>query len=144
MKRQNYGPRLGKLVFQLPRDVTSAYYLHFGLQNGSESSGPEKLLKIVSGEKTKRDNGGVPSGIGGWPPTSTWIIPPPLGINGPHCIEFLHEMRKFLLNLVTGEPLALVQELASFDNLIQLDILLMSVLDLHVHDTVYGGLLYAV
>jgi len=27
MKRQNYGPRLGKLVFQLPRDVTLAYYL---------------------------------------------------------------------------------------------------------------------
>ena len=27
MKRQNYGPRLGKLVFQLPGDVTSAYYL---------------------------------------------------------------------------------------------------------------------
>ena len=28
MKRENYGPRLGKLVFQLPGDVTSAYYLH--------------------------------------------------------------------------------------------------------------------
>jgi len=31
----------------------------------------------------------------------------PLGSNGPHCIEFLHEMRKLLLNLVPGEPLAL-------------------------------------
>ena len=37
---------------------------------------------------------------------STWIIPPPLGSNGPHCVEFLHEMRKLLLNLVLGEPLA--------------------------------------
>ena len=73
MKRQNYGPRLGKLVFQLPGDVTSAYYLRLGLQNGFGSSGPEKLLKIVSCEKTERDNGGAPSGIGGWPPISTWI-----------------------------------------------------------------------
>ena len=56
------------------------------------------------------------SGIGGWPPISTWIIPPPLGSNGPHCVECLHEMRKLLLNLVPGEPLALVKELASFDN----------------------------
>ena len=49
---------------------------HLGPQNGSGSSGPEKLLKIVSydkTEKTKRDNGGGPSGIGGWPPISTWI-----------------------------------------------------------------------
>ena len=57
-------------------------------------------------------------GIGGWLPISTWIIPPPLGINGPHCVEFLHEMRKLLLNLVLGETLALVKELACFDNLI--------------------------
>ena len=52
-------------------------------------------------------------------------------------------MRKFLLNLVPGEPLALVQELANFDNPIQLDLLLASVLDLHVHDTIYGGLFHA-
>ena len=48
-----------------------------GPQNGSGSSGPEKLLKIVScaeTKKTKRDNGGAPSGIGRWPPISTWII----------------------------------------------------------------------
>lgn len=31
-------------------------------------------------------------------------------------------MGKLLLNLVPGEPLALVQELASYDNLIQLDL----------------------
>ena len=24
-------------------------------------------------KKTQRDNGGAPSGIGGWPPISTWI-----------------------------------------------------------------------
>ena len=144
MKRQNYGPRLGKLVFQLPRDLTSAYYLCLGLQNGSGRLGHEKLLKIVSCEKSERDNGGSPSGIGGWPPISTWIIPPPLGSNGPHYVEFLHEMRKLLLNLVPGEPLALVQELASFDNPIQLDLLSVSVLDLHVHDTICGDLFHVV
>ena len=53
-------------------------------------------------------------------------------------------MRKLLLNLVLGEPLALVQELASFDNPIQLDLLLVSVLDLHVHDKICGGLFHAV
>jgi len=53
-------------------------------------------------------------------------------------------MMKFLLNLVPGEPLSLVQELASFDNPIQLDLLLTSVLDLHVHDTICGGLFHAV
>ena len=48
-----------------------------GPQNGSGSSGPEKLLKIVScatikeTENAERDNCGGPNGIGGWPPTST-------------------------------------------------------------------------
>ena len=50
-------------------------------------------------------------------------------------------MRKFL---VPGEPLSLVRELASFDNPIQLDLLLASVLDLYVHDTICGGLFHAV
>ena len=53
-------------------------------------------------------------------------------------------MRKLLLNLVPSEPLALVQELASFDNLIHLDLLLASVLDLHVHDIICGALFHAV
>ena len=57
-------------------------------------------------------------GIGGWTPISTWIIPPPLGRNGPHCVQSLHEVRKFLLNMVPSEPLALVKELACFDNTI--------------------------
>ena len=68
----------------------------------------------------------------------------PLGINGPHCIEFLHEMRKLLLNLVPSEPLALVQELANFENLIQPDILLESVLDLSFHDPISCGMFHAV
>ena len=91
MKRQNCGPRLGKSVFQLPRDVNLAYNLHLtrniphykylsedykfrvsnigpwthvapyfpkkrrlGPQNGSRSSGPEKLLKIVSCAETEK------------------------------------------------------------------------------------------
>ena len=116
-----------------------------GPQNGSGSSGPKKLLKIVNyaETKTERDNGGGPSGIGRWPKISTWIIPPPLGRNGLHCVDFLHEMRKLLLNLVPGEPLSLVQDLASFDNPIQLNLLLASVLDLCVHDTINGGMFHA-
>ena len=52
-------------------------------------------------------------------------------------------MRKLLLNLAPDEPLALVQELASFDNLIHLDPLLASILDLHVHDIVCASLFHA-
>ena len=51
-------------------------------------------------------------------------------------------MRKLLLNLVPGEPLALVQELARIENPIQLDLLLASVLDFHFHDTICGGLFH--
>ena len=43
-------------------------------------------------------------------------------------------MRKFLLNLAPGEPLALVQELPCFDDSIKLDPLLLSALDLCVHN----------
>ena len=103
-----------------------------------------KNSKLCYNLKTERTNGGGSNGIGGWPQISTWIIPHPLGRNGPHCIEFLHEMRKLLLNLVPVEPLALVQELASFDNPIQLDLLSVSVFDLHVHDKICGGLFHAV
>jgi hypothetical protein len=53
-------------------------------------------------------------------------------------------MRKFLLNLAPGEPLALVQELPCFDNSIKLDPLLASVLDLFVHNMINGLFLYAV
>jgi hypothetical protein len=45
-------------------------------------------------------------------------------------------MRKFILNLALGEPLSLVQELPCFDNLIKLDPLLESALDLSIHDMI--------
>jgi hypothetical protein len=60
-----------------------------------------------------------------------------------HYIEFPHQMRKFLLNLAPGEPLALVQELPCFDDSIKMDPLLWSYLDLCVHDLITGCLLYA-
>jgi len=50
---------------------------HLGPQNGSGSLGPEKNAKNsklcynYGNWKTKRDSYGGPSGIGGWPPTST-------------------------------------------------------------------------
>jgi hypothetical protein len=46
-----------------------------------------------------------PFGKGGWPPISTWINPPSLGSNGFHCVEFLGEREKHLLNLHLGELL---------------------------------------
>jgi hypothetical protein len=72
-------------------------------------------------------------GKGGWPLISIWINHPSLGRNGIHCIEFPHQMRKFLLNLAPGEPLSLVQELPYFDDSIKLDHLLSSSLDLYVY-----------
>jgi hypothetical protein len=85
-----------------------------------------------------------PVGKGGWPPISIWINPPSLERNGLHCFEVPHQMRKFLLNLAPGEPLALVQDLPCFDDLIKLDPLLSSALDLCVHNMIIGCLLYAV
>ena len=55
-----------------------------------------------------------------------------------------NEMRKLLLNLVSGEPLSLVKELACFENLIYLDLLLAGVLDLFVHNPISCGLSHAV
>jgi hypothetical protein len=69
---------------------------------------------------------------------------PSLGSNGIHFIDFPHEMRNFLLNLAPGEPLALVQELPCFDNLIKMDPLLASSLDLYVHDKISGFMFDAV
>jgi len=89
-----------------------------GGQNYFESSGPKKLLKIVNAAINKEtdETTGVLGGIGRWPLISTWIIAPSLGRNGPHCMQSLYKMRKFLLNLVPSEPLTLVKELACFDN----------------------------
>jgi hypothetical protein len=67
---------------------------------------------------------------------STWIIPPPLGRNGLHCIKFLHQMGKLLLNLTPGEPLALMKKLPCFDDPIELDVLLVGALHLGVHDLI--------
>jgi hypothetical protein len=53
-------------------------------------------------------------------------------------------MRKFLLNLALGEPLALVQELPGFDNSIKLDPLLASAPDMCVQDLITGCMLYTV
>ena len=83
------------------------------------------------------------SGIDVWPLIPTWISTPPLGSNGIHFIEFPHQMRKFLLNLALGEPLALVQELPCFDDSIKMEPLLSSALDLCVHNLITGFLLYA-
>jgi hypothetical protein len=177
MKRQkSCGPRLGKLVHQLPGVVTFAYDLrfrhtiarwkgiieeiHFG---GSiiplaiiEKLDPEKpsfrpskwprKLKTAKNSKLPKlpENCFERVGKGGWPPISTWINPPSLGRNGLHCIEFPHQMRKFLLNLAPGEPLALVQELPCFDDSIKMDPLLSSALDMCVHNMITGFLLHAV
>jgi hypothetical protein len=85
-----------------------------------------------------------PVGKGGWPPISIWINPPSLGRNCLHCIEVTHQMKKFLLNLASGEPRALVQELPCFDDSIKFNPLLSSALDISVHNMIIGFLLYAV
>ena len=82
-------------------------------------------------------------GKGGWPLIYRWINNTSLGGNGLHCIEVSHHMRKFLLNLAPGEPLALVQETPCFDDSIKMDNLLSSTLDLCVHNMIIGCLLYA-
>jgi len=67
---------------------------------------------------------------------SNWIIPPPLGRNGTHCIKFPHQMRKMLLNLTSGEPLFLMNKLPCFDDLIEFGGLLAGVLCVGVHDMI--------
>jgi hypothetical protein len=52
-----------------------------------------------------------PVGVGRWPPIYIWINPPFLGDNGLHCVDFSWEMRKHLMNLNLGEPLALLEML---------------------------------
>jgi hypothetical protein len=53
-------------------------------------------------------------------------------------------MRKVLLNLASGEPLALVQELPCFNNSIKLDPLMSGALDLCVHNLIIGCVFHAV
>jgi hypothetical protein len=85
-----------------------------------------------------------PVGKGGWPSIYIWINTPSLGGNGLHCIEVSHQMRKFLLNLAPGEPLALVQELPCFDDSIKLDPFFSSALDISIHNMIIGCLWYVV
>jgi hypothetical protein len=63
-----------------------------------------KLLKLS-------ENCFEPVGKGGWPPISTWINPISLQRNGLHCVEFLGEREKHLLNLHLDELLALLDKL---------------------------------
>jgi hypothetical protein len=84
-----------------------------------------------------------PVGKVGWPPISVSINPPSLGNNGLHFVEVPHQMRNFLLNLAPGETLALVQELPCFDNSIKMDPLLLSAIDLCIHNMIIKCLLYA-
>jgi hypothetical protein len=53
-------------------------------------------------------------------------------------------MKKSILNLAMGEPIALVQELSYFDNSIKLDPLLASALDIFVNNVIIECMLYAV
>jgi hypothetical protein len=53
-------------------------------------------------------------------------------------------MMIFLLNLALGEPLTLVQALPDFDNLIKLDPLLASTLDMCVHNLISGCMFHVV
>jgi hypothetical protein len=53
-------------------------------------------------------------------------------------------MRKFLLNLALGEPLALVEEFPFFDNTIKLKIIFSSALELCFHDIISGFFFHAV
>ena len=46
---------------------------------------------------------------GGWPSISIWINPLSLGSNGIHCVEFLRDREKRLLNLHLGELLVLLE-----------------------------------
>jgi hypothetical protein len=50
-------------------------------------------------------------GIGGWPPISSWISPPPLGSNGINCVEFLGKRGKHLMNLNLRDLRALLENL---------------------------------
>ena len=110
-----------------------------GPQNNPESLGPKKLLKKYQSKITV-----LSSCNGGWPPISTQINPPTLGGNGIHCVEFPHQMRKLLLNLTLGEPLAVVEQLPCFNNLKELDLLLLGVLNLSIHNSIRCFLFHAV
>jgi len=79
-----------------------------GPQNGSGSSGPEKLLKIVScatikeTENAEKNNGGGPGGLGRWPPRSTWITPRVLKAIS---LEWSNHQKKLYHDVHTPSPI---------------------------------------
>ena len=78
------------------------------------SFGPSKWprkLKTTKNSKLPKfpENYFEPVEKGGRPLISTWINSPSLGRNGIHCVEFLGEREKHLLNLHLGELLALLE-----------------------------------
>jgi hypothetical protein len=92
----------------MPLDIIENLYLK------KPSFGPSKWprkLKTAKNSKLPKlpENCFELVGKGGWPPISTWINPPSLGRNGLHCVEFLGEREKRLLNLHLGELLALLE-----------------------------------
>jgi hypothetical protein len=76
------------------------------------SKWPQKLKTAKNSKLPKLpENYFEPVGKGGWPPISTWINPPSLGINGLHLFEFSGERETRLLNLHLDELLALLEKL---------------------------------
>jgi hypothetical protein len=130
MKRQkSCGPRLGKLVHQLPRVVTFSYDIYFRCMisrwkstsillhvltkmSFRASKWPQKLKTAKNSELPKLpENCFEPVGKGGWPLISTWINTPSLGSNGIHFFECPGEREKFFMNLNLGELLAMLETL---------------------------------
>jgi hypothetical protein len=76
------------------------------------SKWPQKLKTAKNSKFPKLPENGLERvGKGGWPPISTWINPPSLGSNDLHCIEFLGEREKSLLDLHLDEMLAMLEKL---------------------------------
>jgi hypothetical protein len=137
--QKSCGPRLGKLVHQLPGVVTFAYDLRFrrmiarwkdlsedynifdkmefcNIPQKTSFRASKRLQKFRTRKTAK--NSKLPKmseccfepvGKGGWPPISIWINPPSLGSNGLHCVEFPGERAERLMDLHLGEPLVLLE-----------------------------------
>jgi hypothetical protein len=81
-----------------------------------QSFRPSKLppkLKTTKNSKLPKlpENCFEPVGKGGWPPISTSMNPPSLGINFLHCVELPGEREKHLLNLHLDELIAFLEKL---------------------------------
>jgi hypothetical protein len=94
----------------MPLDIIENLYLKkpsFGPSKWSRKLKPARNSKLPKLPERCFE----PFGKGGWPSISTWINPPSLGSNGLHCVEFLGEREKHLLNLHLGELLVLLETL---------------------------------